>query len=204
NRVSAMAARPYFASRKAPTVYNQFGFTIGGPIKKNRTFFFGDYQGTRDHRGNSNVVSIPTLDFRNGDFRASPTIMYDPATGDSQGRGRQQIQCNGVLNVICADPISPRARKILGVLPTPNRPAVTKSFEVGKVLVKNSEGLEVKIDHTISDSDSFFVRYDFQRPKVFDPGLYGIYGGPRNDGFAGTGVNRTQSGGINYTHIFSP
>ena len=204
NRVSALAARPYFSSRKAPTVYNQFGFTIGGPIKKDRTFFFGDYQGIRDHRGNSNVVSIPTLDFRNGDLRASPTIIYDPATGTSDGKGRQQIQCNGVLNVICVDRISPVARKILGFLPAPTRAGFTNNFELATVLVKDTESFDVKVDHKFSDDDSLFARYSFQRPKVFDPGLYGIYGGPRNDGFAGTGINRTQSGAVNYTHVFNP
>src|SRR5215471_2520568 len=204
NRVSALAARPYFSSRKAPTVYNQFGFTIGGPIKKDRTFFFGDYQGIRDHRGNSNVVSIPTLDFRNGDLRASPTIIYDPATGTSDGKGRQQIQCNGVLNVICPDRISPVARKILGFIPAPTRAGFTNNFELATVLVKDTESFDVKIDHKFSDDDGFFARYSFQRPKVFDPGLYGIYGGPRNDGFAGTGINRTQSGAVNYTHVFNP
>src|SRR5215471_13577158 len=204
NRVSKLAARDFFSSTKPPTVYNQFGFTIGGPIRKNKTFFFGDYQGILDHRGNSNVVSIPTLDFRNGDFRAAPTIIYDPATGDASGHGRQQIQCNGVLNVICANRISPIASKILSFIPAPTRPGFTNNFELATKLVKTTESFDVKIDHTISEHDSFFVRYDFQRPKVFDPGLYGIHGGPRNDGFAGTGTNRTQSGGINYTHIFSP
>src|SRR5262245_40806535 len=204
NRVSKLGARDFFSTKKPVTTYNQYGFTFGGPIRKNKTFFFGDYQGIRDHRGNSNVVTIPPLAFRNGDFRASPTIIYDPATGDSQGHGRQQIQCNGVLNVICADRISPIARKIMGFLPSPNRPTFPNNYEAATVLVKSTESFDVKVDHTISDSDSFFVRYDFQRPKVFDPGLYGIYGGPRNDGFAGTGVNRTQSGAINYTHIFNP
>src|SRR5215471_6724252 len=204
NRVSALAARPYFSSRKAPTVYNQFGFTIGGPIKKDRTFFFGDYQGIRDRRGDVTIASIPTLDFRNGDFRASPTIIYDPATGTPDGRGRQQIQCNGVLNVICPDRISPVARKILGFIPAPTRAGFTNNYELATVLVKNTESFDVKVDHKFSEDDSLFARYSFQRPKVFDPGLYGIYGGPRNDGFAGTGINRTQSGAVNYTHVFNP
>src|SRR5262249_61441717 len=127
NPISALAARDFFSSKKPVTTYNQFGFTIGGPIRKNKTFFFGDYQGLRDHRGNSNVVSIPTLDFRNGDFRSSPTIIYDPATGDAQGRGRQQIQCHGVLNTICSDRFSPIAQKIIGFLPNPTRPGVTNN-----------------------------------------------------------------------------
>jgi hypothetical protein len=204
NRVSKLAARNFFNNTKAPTVYNQFGFTLGGPIKKNRTFFFGDYQGVRDRRGDVSRVTIPTLDFRNGDFRASPTIIYDPATGDAQGRGRQQIQCNGVLNVICPNRISPIARKILGFIPAPTFAGITSNYELATVRQKDTDSFDVKVDHKFSESDNVFVRYDFQRPKVFDPGLYGIYGGPKADGFAGTGINKTQAGAVNYTHIFNP
>ena len=203
NRVSKLAARNFFATTKAPTVYNQFGFTLGGPIRKNKTFFFGDYQGIRDRRGDVTRVTIPTLDFRNGDFRASPTIIYDPATGDAQGRNRRQFQCNGVLNVICADRISPVARKILGFLPPPSFSGFTSNYELATVRQKDTDSFDVKIDHKISDNDNVFARYSFQRPKVFDPGLYGIYGGPKADGFAGTGINRTQGGAVNYTHLFS-
>jgi Carboxypeptidase regulatory-like domain/TonB dependent receptor-like, beta-barrel len=204
NRVDKLAARPYFAATKAHSVYNQFGFTLGGPIIKNKTFFFGDYQGIRDRRGDVSRPTIPTMDFRNGDFRASPTIIYDPATGDSAGRGRQQIQCNGILNVICPNRISPVAQKILGFIPAPTFSAFTNNYELATARVKDTESFDVKIDHRVGDSDNFFVRYSYQRPKVFDPSLYGIYGGPKADGFAGTGINRTQSGAINYTHIFNP
>ncbi|HKE57080.1 MAG TPA: carboxypeptidase-like regulatory domain-containing protein, partial [Pyrinomonadaceae bacterium] len=112
NRVDKLAARPYFATTKAHSVYNQFGFTLGGPIIKNKTFFFGDYQGIRDRRGDVTRPTIPTTDFRNGDFRAAlslpiPQLIYDPATGTPDGKGRTQFQCNGVLNVICPDRISP-------------------------------------------------------------------------------------------------
>ncbi len=204
NRVSALAARNFFAASKAPTVYNQYGFTLGGPIRKNKTFIFGDYQGYRDRRGDLTRPTIPTMDFRNGDFRAAPSIIYDPATGTPDGRGRQQIQCNGVLNVICPNRISPIARKILSFVPAPTSSGFSTNFERATVRQKDTESFDVKVDHRISDSDSFAVRYSFQRPKVFDPGLYGIYGGPKADGFAGTGTNRTQAGAINHTHLFSP
>jgi hypothetical protein len=204
NRVDALAARPFLATTKAHTVYNQFGFTLGGPIRKDKIFIFGDYQGIRDRRGDVTRPTIPTLDFRRGDFRASPTIIFDPATGDAQGRGRQQIQCNGVLNVICPERISPVARNILGFIPAPTRPGFTSNYELPTTRIKDTESFDVKLDQKIGDNDNYFVRYSFQRPKVFDPGLYGIYGGPKGDGFAGTGINRTQGGAINYTHIFNP
>jgi len=204
NRVDKLAARPFLATTKAHTVYNQFGFTLGGPIKKNKTFIFGDYQGIRDRRGDVTRPTIPTLEFRNGDFRSSPTVIYDPATGDAQGRGRQQIRCNGVLNVICPERISPVARKILGFIPAPTRPGFTSNYELATTRIKDTESFDVKLDHKLGDNDGFFVRYSFQRPKVFDPGIYGIYGGPKGDGFAGTGINRTQGGAINYTHVFNP
>src|SRR5262249_31675641 len=60
NRKSATAATNVFALGKAPTEYNQFGLTLGGPLRQNKTFFFGDYQGTRDHRGDVTRVTIPT------------------------------------------------------------------------------------------------------------------------------------------------
>src|SRR5262245_31219994 len=204
NRVDKLAARPYFATTKAHSVYNQYGFTLGGPIIKNKTFFFGDYQGIRDRRGDVTRPTIPTMDFRNGDLRASPTIIYDPATGTADGQGRTQIQCNGVVNVICPERISPVDRNILDLITTPILTDLTNHYELATVLEKYTDSFDVKIDHKIGDNDSLFVRYSFQRPKVFDPGLYGIYGGPKSDGFAGTGINRTQSGAINYTHIFSP
>ena len=88
NRVSALAARSFFLGKKPVTTYNYFGGTIGGPIKRNKTFFFGDYLRIYDRRGDGNRFVIPTMDFRRGDLSAGPTNIYDPATGDELGRGR--------------------------------------------------------------------------------------------------------------------
>lgn len=205
NRVSKLAARNVFATSKAHTVYNQYGFTLGGPIKKNKTFFFGDYQAIRDRRGDVTRPTIPTMDFRNGDLSAAlrqgtPQIIYDPRTGNPDGTGRQPFPGN----IIPADRISPVARKILSFIPAPTTSGLTQNFERATVRVKDSDSFDVKVDHQMGDNDTFFVRYSFQRPKVVDPGIYGIYGGPKGDGFAGTGTNKTQGGGFNYTHVFNP
>src|SRR6266849_3143074 len=109
-------AKDYFSGTKADTSYKQFGAAIGGPIVKNRLFFFADYQGTRDNLGHVNRHIIPPSDFRSGNFSRASTIIYDPATGNADGTGRQPFPGN----IIPANRISPIARKLLALLPTPN------------------------------------------------------------------------------------
>ena len=94
-------ANGFFTRRKAATHYRQYGFTLGGPIIKNKLFFFGDYQRTSDKLGKVNLLRIPIADWRAGNFANIATKIYDPLTGNADGTGRQQISCNGVLNVIC-------------------------------------------------------------------------------------------------------
>lgn len=195
-----LAARNYFAQTKAPDDFNQFGFTFGGPIRRDRTFFFADYQGSRDHLGSTNRATIPTMAFREGDLSASTTTIYDPATGNPDGTGRLPFPGNRIP----ANRISPIARRILSFVPAPNLPGLGTNFEKNTVRDKTIHGFDIRVDHQFSQRDLFFMRYSFQRPVVFDPGLYGLYGGPRNDGFAGTGISRTNSPGLNYSHTFNP
>ena len=200
-------ARDFFTGARAPSHYRQVGATIGGPIKKDKLFYFGDYQYTSDALGNVALHTVPYTAWYNGDFRNAPTKIYDPATGNSDGTGRQQISCNGVLNVICADRISPIARKLLGFLPGPNIAGAAfaqTNFIFNEVRVKTTNAFDVKINYQINDSNSLSYRFSFQRPNVFDPGTYGIYGGPTNGGFAGTGIQNTVSTAANYTRVFNP
>ena len=84
----------YFQARNSfnPSVghlaYNQFGGTIGGPIRRNKLFFFADYQRVFDHEANTNLVTVPSGAFHTGDLSASPTVIYDPNTGNPDGSGR--------------------------------------------------------------------------------------------------------------------
>ena len=185
---------------KAPTVYNQFGFTLGGPIRRNRTFFFGDYQGTRDHRGDVTRVTIPTMAFRSGDLSASTTTIYDPTTGNPDGTGRQAF----ADKIIPSNRISPIAQRLLAFIPPPTFPGLSTNLEKATTRVKNTDSFDVKVDHQFTPRDNSSARYSFQEPRVFDPSLYPPYGGPKNGGFAGDGTNKTQSGAISYTRIFSP
>src|SRR5262249_39736549 len=88
HRNNKLQAKNVFASSTPHTVYNQFGGTFGGRAIRDKVFFFGDYQGTRDVLGQTNLPTIPTMPFRSGDLSAAPTIIYDPATGAADGTGR--------------------------------------------------------------------------------------------------------------------
>src|SRR6266481_530710 len=134
NRVSRLAARNFFAAKKAPTVYNMFGATLGGPIRKNKTFFFVDYQGIRDRRGDVFFITMPTPDFRAGNLSAGPTTVYDPATSDDPtGRGRQPFPGN----TIPSSRISPIARRILSLIPAPLFSGFGNNYQQNSVRLKD-------------------------------------------------------------------
>ncbi|MBI4874175.1 MAG: TonB-dependent receptor [Acidobacteria bacterium] len=197
NRVSRTGARNTFASGKAVTTFNQFGGTLGGPIRKNKTFFFADYQGIRDRRGDFGRWTIPTQDFRAGNLTAATSTIYDPATGTADGRGRSPF----AGSQIPAARISPLARKILGFIPAPVSPSITYNYEKATVRSKDTESTDAKIDHKFSDNDTLMYRLSMQRATISDPAIYGIYGGLK--GFAGTGKQPSYNTALNYTKIFS-
>jgi len=194
-------AKGYFTHAKAPTEYLQAGFTLGGPIRRNKLFVFGDYQHTLDNRGSVRRATIPTADFRAGDFRAAPTIIYDPATGNPDGTGRQPFPGN----VIPANRISAIAKTILGFVPAPNiegAPLGQNNYQLPQVREKTTEAFDVKVNYQIGAKDATSVRFSYQRPEIFDPGVFGIYGGG-GKGFAGTGTNITISTGGNWTRTWT-
>jgi Carboxypeptidase regulatory-like domain/TonB dependent receptor len=206
-------ASEYFSHNRAPTRYRQLGVAVGGPILKNKLFYFGDYQYTSDKLGKVNRHIIPIMQWRNGDFRNAvdaqgrPVTIYDPATGNPDGTGRAQISCEGVLNVICPARISQIARNIMGFIPEPNIAGVgqgNQNFVVNTVRERVTHSFDTKLNYQLSEKNQFAVRFSFQRPELFDPGSYGIYGGPANDGFAGSGFQNVISSAVNYTRTFNP
>src|SRR5438876_7782248 len=112
HRDATLQARNVFASSVPHTVYNQFGGAGGGRIIRDKLFVFGDYQGSRDINGASNLPTIPTLAFRQGDLSASTTTIYDPATGNADGTGRAPFSDKQIP----LSRISPIAQKILAFL----------------------------------------------------------------------------------------
>jgi hypothetical protein len=193
----------------APFNENQGGFSLGAPIKKNKMFAFGDYQLMRRRLGATVAATVANDAFRRGDFSAFSAThpIFDPATGNPDGSGRRQFSCNGVLNVICPDRISPVATNILDLLPRANINQATDVNYVGggKEQFDNNQ-FNLRYDWNISDRDKFFARYTFYNTFLFNPSIYGPKaGGPAVGGETPeTAVTRTQSLALNFTHTFSP
>ena len=209
----------------APFNYNQGGFSLGGPIKKNRMFFFGDYDLVRQVLGNTLTVTVPNDAYRAGDFSAlaSTNPIFDPLTGNPDGTGRAQFfatsnpadatynpACTSLtpcMNIIPVSRISPVAVNLLALLPEPNlSQGYDQNYNKGIVATKNRNQFDLRYDWNISDSDKFFARYTYFGAFFDNPGVFGrVASGPAVIGGSPIiAYYRDQSAALNYTHTFGP
>jgi hypothetical protein len=146
-------SRNYFAPRGAKPEFrrNQYGAVFGGPIQKNRTFFFADWQGTRLHTGVTRISTVPTPAERQGRF-AVP--VYDPATP-----GRQQFP----NNTIPASRFDPIALQVLRHYPPPTAPGAANNYVRTAVEPDNQDQLDARIDRSFGAKHRIFVRYSYFR-----------------------------------------
>jgi len=205
HRDSALQSRNVFATSVAHGVYNQFGGSLGGRILRDKLFVFGDYQGSRNLDGQIALPTIPTMDMRAGNFAASPSVIYDPQTGNTAtGTGRTPFPGQTIPEVR----ISSIAKQFLSFLPPPTSSTLSNNVQIANNQSKSIDQFDIKVDYVINAKNKAFVRYSYQQATVTNPGLYGpglgIYGGPSNNGFDATGPSRNQSPGLNFSHIFSP
>lgn len=208
NSVSSTSSRSYFNNTgKFPRFTNNYyGGTIGGPIFKNHTFFFGDFLRYSNDSSQYQLLTVPTAAFRTGDLSTGPTKIYDPNTGNPNGTGRQQFVTNGVANVIPANRLDPVALKLLALIPEPNIPGAgfTNNYQANVGFQQSSNQFDVKFDQNLRGNDHFAYRYSWQRVSTVQDPVFGLAGGPTAGGFEGTGVDTTYNTAGEYTHVFSP
>jgi hypothetical protein len=168
-RNEALNARNLFApegSERPVFRRNQFGGTVGGPIRKNRTFFFADYQGTRQEIGKVRISTVPTMLQRQGIFTEAVNgkvpLIYDPATTQADAGGKFSRQpFDG--NTIPSGRFDKVAAMLLARYPLPTSPGTANNYvRVGNERVTQDQ-VDGRIDHTFSNRDQVFGRYSFMR-----------------------------------------
>lgn len=188
-RNDKLDARNFFLNDVVPLKRNQFGFTLGGPVQRDKIFFFTDYQSTRTRQGTSFNYVVPSLAERQGDFSEllPGKRIIDPFSG-------QQFPGN----IIPASRISSQARFFSPMIPVPNLIQGASSraaFATGTPL-DNNQG-DIRADAHISDKNLLMGRYSMSDSAEFNPNPF--------PSLKGTDLHsRAQDTTARWTHIFGP
>lgn len=146
-------ARNYFAQPGAKPEFrrNQYGFTVGGPIKKNKTFYFADWQGTRLLTGLTRFSTVPTVAQRGGVFTSA---IYDPATSP------RTPFANSTIPTSRFDPL---ALQVLQHYPVPNLAGTANNYVRTAVEPDSQDQFDGRVDHVFNEKHRLFARYSYLR-----------------------------------------
>lgn len=236
-RNDVLDANDYFLNHagksRPPYRRNQFGFTLGGPVLfprlyngRNRTFFFGDYEGTRISQGNTLTGTVPTMQERNSgytDFSDLISLQHgnnnpdaagnvyplgtilDPATTKPYGSSYIRTPFSG--NIIPAGRIDPHAEALLNLLPQPTFNTLEANYVIAPTNTDTFNNFDIRIDQVISKKDYLFVRYSYNGHTQNHPGIYTDYQQGYADGGNSSSLSnyydRAQNVSIGETHTFN-
>ena len=206
-----LKAYPWIFDRTQPQpklVSNSFGGTIGGPIKKNKAFYFASYLGSRQSIFGSRFADIPSPQMRTGDLSSSPTPIFDPTTGSPNGAGREPL----VNNIVPTSRIDPAVQKLLPLWPNPNQPGqgrfgLNVNYLGGGAATFFRDTADAKVNWNVTEKLSTFVRFGFlgysmTNPQVFGHELGGSGVHPTNAN-PGTGFGSTYSSTASATYVIA-
>jgi hypothetical protein len=216
---------------KPKGIRNIDGGSLGGPIRKSKVFFFTDWEGTFERVGRSALFSVPTSDFRTGDFSRKlgaaissasgspimvPTteggmtqlrqgMVFDPFTGNPDGTGRSVFSSNGRINVIPTSRLDPAMMKLLALVPNPNLAGDVNNYFNSGTQRLNRNNFDAKVNWNRATKHQIWFKYSVMDALVHgDFGLGQAGGGCLCDGGVGDGHTLVQTAGIGHTYTFSP
>jgi hypothetical protein len=207
-------ATNFFANKtRSPEPFrlrNQFGGTLGGPIIKNKTFLFGDYEGLRDRTGTVRISSVPQPIWKRGMFTIPIANPYNPTDTGEDFRRPATSDCNdgrGNCWILPANLIDPVGKKIVDVNADPNTGApgqIDNNFVNVPIEPNRTDQFDIRADHSFSPNLNLFGRYSFSDTNIFRPAPRpGLSEGSFNDTF-GSALWRSQGIAIGATKVWSP
>lgn len=203
-RNNKLDATNFFANRagaeKPIFKRNQFGATAGGPVLRDRTFFFGSFEGTRLRRGESSTTTVPTAARRAGDFSDSEALpIFDPATTRTEGGRTVRNPFPG--NIIPPGRFDPVAKAVLDMYPLPNLPGATNNFFYSGSAATNTNQYDGRLDHSFTGNSRAFFRYSRRDFDEVDPGPLPL---PADGGLWTTTRLNSNSYVANWSSVVSP
>ena len=190
---------------------DQGGFALGGPIVKNRTFFFADFEKVRDNEPINIVATVPTNGMfgtsneRAGDFSLATNPIFDPIACSPNCSTRNQVQSGGVLNVIPPSEIDQIGQAIINLYPQPNLPGEFFNYRLNALSHGPDYQFDIKLDHQISDKHRVNGRYSRLHSNFITPTDLGDGGDSTGDnGGYGNSPLTVQNGSLEYTWTVNP
>lgn len=195
HRNDRLNARNFFARKEDPKPvlrFNQFGVALGGPIRKDKTFFFIDWQGTRNRTASTRVSTVPTEAMRRGDLSGLATA-YDPLSALPDG-SRSPFPGN----VIPGGRMDPAAVKILAYYPLPNLPGATSNYVLSGPGRNPGDQGDIRLDHALTANDRLMLRYSVNDTENTPSPTFDTLGNSAN--YPSTG--RQQNGVVSHIRTF--
>ena len=206
-------ANSFFNNRqgvpKKPFRWDEFGGTFGGPVLKNKTFLFGDYQGIRLSQPTTSISTLPSIAQKNmvqtGDFSGLGQQIYDPTTL-VPGPNNTQVRAPFSGNLIPANRIDPVAVKLMNLLPDPLTTSPTNNYTYVANQAQRTDQFDIRMDQNLGPADRLFVKYSYDNSTVVAPGSIPAPsgGGVPLGGYVTGGTNTSQvnwAAAINYTKV---
>jgi hypothetical protein len=197
-------ARPFFLPRnqnKPKWVYNQFGGTIGGPIKRDKLFFFASYEAQFDRRFADGLYTVPTAAMRTGDLTASATRLFDPTTGAADGSGRTEFADKRIPTAR----LDPVALKFLSFVPAPTySDRLVQNYYAALPFSFDRHTLDTKVNWNVTDKLRMWGRYSFLRFDMLSRQAFGDHGPELAGGNPGMGFGDTHSYTIAGSYVATP